>query len=87
MSQILASISLLSLNRQFNSTELNKVLSEYSSLISARLGVNVQKNCTQQCPGLILLAIEGDKELTVKLTEDLKKIPELVVSLNILQEV
>ncbi len=82
---ILASLSILSKNRQVNALKINQILSDYSFLISARLGVNVQKKCTQNCRAIILLSLEG-KELEIKkLLIELKKIKHLFIKLNVLE--
>jgi metal-responsive CopG/Arc/MetJ family transcriptional regulator len=86
MNNILGSISILSSNRHKNSLMLNQVLSDYSQVISARLGVNVQKKCTKNCLGLILLAVDGDDLKIKNLVKDLKKIKDLRLSLNILKK-
>lgn len=83
---IIASISIISKNRQKNSAEINKVLTDFSYLISARLGVNVQKKCTKNCKAIILLALEGKKTEIKKLVLNLRKIKEISLKLNILDE-
>jgi metal-responsive CopG/Arc/MetJ family transcriptional regulator len=83
---ILASISILSKNRQQNSIKINQILTDYSSLISARLGVNVQKKCTKNCRAIILLSLEGKKFEIKKLVSDLKKIKQLSLKLSILEK-
>ncbi len=82
---ILASLSILTKNRQENSIKINQILTDYSFLISARLGVNVQKKCTSKCRAIILLALEGKKLEINKLKSELKKIKGLKLELNILE--
>lgn len=84
---IIASISIISKNRQENSKEINEVLTNYSYLISARLGVNVQKKCTKNCKAVILLALEGKEHDIKKLIVSLRKIKDLSLKLNILEKI
>ena len=58
----LASISILTTNRQIVSSQLNDFLTKNGHLIMSRLGVNVSKGCTENCPGLIVLVLKADKE-------------------------
>lgn len=83
---ILASLSILNKNRSENSLKINQILSDYSFLISARLGVNVQKKCTKNCKAIILLSLEGKEKEIKNLVSELKKIKQLFVKLNKLDE-
>ena len=65
----LGTITILIKNRQMNAPELNRLLGEQGRLIMARLGVNVQRSCVENCTGLITVAVEG----TAKEIGDLAK--------------
>lgn len=82
----LASITILTTNRQQNSTEINRILTENSHLIISRMGVNVQKACTDHCPGMILLALKGEESKMLELLNNLNKIEETRVQINIFEE-
>jgi hypothetical protein len=43
----------------------------------SRLGVNVQRQCTSSCPGLIILAVEADEGVITELCEKLNQIGEI----------
>jgi hypothetical protein len=66
----LATITILSDDRHSNSMAMQKVMTEESRLIRARLGINLSPMCSSQCPGLITLIVEGTlaeiKMLTAK---------------------
>ncbi len=86
MTRVLATISILTTDRQSSSTDLNKILTEYGHLIMSRLGVNVQRNCFEHCMGLIILAVEGDGPKVSELEQNLKKIPYLNIKMSIMKE-
>lgn len=86
MSRVLATISILASDRQAVSSELNKVLTDAGHLIMSRLGVNVQRNCTEHCLGLIILAVEGDGPKIADLEQKLKAIPHLTIKLAVMKE-
>jgi metal-responsive CopG/Arc/MetJ family transcriptional regulator len=70
MTKHLATITILSDDRHNNSSAMQKVMTEESRLIRARLGINLSPMCSVQCPGLITLVVEGTlaeiKTLTAK---------------------
>ncbi len=86
MSRVIATISILTTDRQAVSSELNKILTEAGHLIMSRLGVNVQRNCFEHCLGLIILAVEGDGPKIAELEQRLKSLPHLSVKLNVMKE-
>ena len=55
----LATITILVENRQANSQELQEILTKNGHLIMARMGINVEKSCVDNCTGLIVLVAEG----------------------------
>ncbi len=69
----LATITILVKDRQTHSADVNKMLSEFGHHVIARLGVNVQRTCVENCTGMITVAVEATnkeiKELTKKLDE------------------
>lgn len=82
----LASITILTTNRQKVSSGINGVLTENGHLVMARMGVNVQKTCTEHCPGMILLAIKGNKEEIEVLFNKLNAIPETSVKMSFFED-
>ena len=84
--QQLVSISILSTNRQETSARLNQVLTDNGHLIMSRLGVNVQKNCTEHCPGMIVLVLKGEIEKIKKFIEELEAISDLEVKCCFFEE-
>ena len=83
----LASISILTTNRQKASSQINTVLTDNGSLIMSRMGVNVQKSCTEHCPGMILLALKGEESKINELFNELGKIPETIVKISFFEEI
>ena len=84
--QQLVSISILSTNRQETSVRLNQVLTDNGHLIMSRLGVNVQKNCTEHCPGMIVLVLKDESEKIKQFIKELEAISELEVKCCFFEE-
>jgi ACT domain-containing protein len=80
--QKLASITILSTNRQGNASRLSEVLSKYGQSIMSRMGVNVEMSCTDHCTGLILLALKGKEEDFESLLKDLNEIEDLKAKIS-----
>lgn len=74
-----ASVTILTTNRQKVSTELNDFLTKNGHLIMARLGVNISKNCVEHCPGMIILALKAEKNKIDVFLGGLEKIEELEI--------
>lgn len=70
MKKHLATITILSDDRHNNALAIQKIMTEESRLIHARLGVNLVPACSAQCMGIITLIAEGSlveiKSLTAK---------------------
>lgn len=77
MEKKLASITIFTSNRQGNSKELNQLLTDYGHHIMSRLGVNVQRQCTSSCPGLIVLALETEENIIIELCKKLNQIADI----------
>lgn len=75
----LASISILTTNRQRVSSQLNNFLTKNGHLIMSRLGVNISKNCTENCPGLIVLILKAKKEKIDSFMMELGRIENLEI--------
>lgn len=75
----LASITILTNDRQSVSESLNRLLTSKGHLIMARMGVNVQKSCTEHCPGLIVLVIKDKKVKIDQFIDELNSINGLEV--------
>ncbi len=75
----LASVTILTTNRQKVSNELNDFLTKNGHLIMARLGVNITKACTENCPGMIVIALKARKEDIAIFITGLEKIEELEI--------
>jgi metal-responsive CopG/Arc/MetJ family transcriptional regulator len=84
--EILATITILLTDRQSNHSSMNQLLSENGHLIMARLGVNVQKKCLEHCTGLIVVAVEGEREKIQALTDSLNRIEGLKAELVVMAE-
>lgn len=82
----LASITILTTNRQQNSSEINRLLTENGHLIISRMGVNVQKACTENCPGMILLALKGEESKILNMLESLNRMDETKAEIHLFQE-
>ncbi len=59
MKKQLASITILVENRQTHAQDVQRILTENGHLILARLGVNPQRACIENCTGIIAIIVEG----------------------------
>ncbi len=59
--QYLGVIAILLKAREKSSFEINKILTEASNIIVARMGVNIEPRCSTECLGLICVSVKGDK--------------------------
>lgn len=84
--EIIASITILNNNRQRNSPDLNKLLSKNGGLIMSRMGVNVQKTCTDNCSGLIVLVIKSKLEKASTLFKEIKKIDNIKAEMSVFED-
>jgi len=82
----LATITILVKDRQTNSENVNKMLTENGHLIISRLGVNVQRSCVENCTGLIAVAIEGTAKEINDLTKSLDELYGIVAKANVMTE-
>ncbi|MFH1522541.1 MAG: hypothetical protein ABIE43_01825 [Patescibacteria group bacterium] len=82
----LATITILVKDRQKNVKAMNKILTDNGHLIMARLGVNPQKSCVENCTGLITVAVEGTKIEIRGLTKKLDKLYGIVAKVNIMTD-
>lgn len=70
----LATISVIVNGREKLANTVQKVLTEYSHIVAARMGVNIQPKCIKDCTGVIVLISKGEAKEIKKLTEKLNKI-------------
>ena len=82
----LATITILIKDRQTNSKSVNEMLTENGHLIMARLGVNTQRSCVENCTGIIAIAIEGTAKEINDLTKKLDELYGIVAKANIMTE-
>lgn len=82
----LATISILLLDRQSQAIDLQQILTESGHMIMARLGVNVQPKCVENCTGMIVLAIDGSLTEIKALAKKIDKIYGVVAKLSILSK-
>ena len=71
MKKHLATITILSDDRHNNAINIQKILTDNSRIVRARLGINLAPMCSALCPGLIVLAIEGTEAEVKALTKKL----------------
>ena len=82
----LATITILVKDRQTNSENVNKLLTENGHLIMARLGVNAQRSCVENCTGLIIVAVEDTAKEINDLTKKLDGLYGIVAKTSIMTE-
>ena len=82
----LATITILVKDRQTHAKDVQKILTDNGHLIMARLGVNVQRSCIENCTGLITVAVEGTADEINDLTKKLDRLYGIVAKTNIMTE-
>lgn len=82
----LATITILVKDRQSHSKDVQQILSDYGHIIIARLGVNIQRACVDNCTGLIVVAVEATKKEINDLTKKLNKLYGIAAKSNIMTE-
>jgi hypothetical protein len=82
----LVSVTILTRDRQKVSKKLNDFLTSKGHLIMSRLGVNVQKNCLDHCPGMIVLILKTDDDNIDLFIKGLEEIGDLEFKYNIFEE-
>ncbi|HBB37419.1 MAG: hypothetical protein UX02_C0001G0319 [Candidatus Moranbacteria bacterium GW2011_GWC1_45_18] len=70
----LATITIFVSDRKGLSASVNRILTNNGRLIMARLGVNVQRHCVQNCLALIVVAAEGTAKEIDALAKELNKL-------------
>jgi hypothetical protein len=74
MKKHLATITILSDDRHNNAAKMQKIMTEKSRLIRARLGINLAPMCSALCPGMIVLVAEGTEAEIKSLTKELNSL-------------
>lgn len=74
----LATITILVKDRQTHASEVNQILTDNGHLIMARLGVNVQRRCSENCTAMITVAVEAAAEEISAITKKLNKLYGIV---------
>jgi metal-responsive CopG/Arc/MetJ family transcriptional regulator len=82
----LGTISILVKNRQAHAKEVQDILTENGHLIMARLGVNVQRSCVENCTGFITVAVEGTSAEIKGLADKIDSLYGIVSKYNILTD-
>jgi len=80
----LGTISILIKDRHNQSAGLNELLTKEGSLIRARLGVNVEPECSAGCPAVISLVVEGEEAEINGLAEKLNALSGVRAQANLL---
>lgn len=82
----LAAITILVKDRQSHAKDVQQILTDHGHIIMARLGVNLQRACVENCTGLIVIAVEGTKKEINDLTKKLNKLYGIVAKANIMTD-
>jgi hypothetical protein len=70
----LATITILVKDRQMHAPEVNRILTENGHLILARLGVNVQRHCIENCTAMISVTLEASVKDINRITKELDQL-------------
>ena len=80
----LATITILVKDRQKHSADVNRILTENGHLIMARLGVNVQRHCVENCTAMIMVAVEATAKDMAKITKQLNGLYGIVAKASVM---
>ena len=80
----LATISILLKDRQSQAADLQQILTDGGHLIMARMGVNVQPKCVENCTGMIILAVDGSLREIKALVKKIDQIYGIVAEYSVL---
>ena len=82
----LGTITILVKDRQMHAKDVNQMLTEHGHNIMARLGVNVQRSCVENCTGLIVIAVEGTAKEINDLTKEIDELYGIVAKASIVTD-
>ncbi len=82
----LATITILVKDRQNSAEKINQILTENGHLILARLGVNVQRHCIENCTAIITVAMEATNKEIREITEKIDCLYGIVAKASIMTE-
>jgi hypothetical protein len=82
----LGTINILIKDRQMHAKDVQKILTKNGHLIRARLGLNIEPRCIENCTGLISVIIEGTAKEIEDITKQLDKLYGIVAKYNILTD-
>jgi len=82
----LATITILVKDRQMHAKDVQQILTDHGHIVMARLGVNVQRSCVENCTGLITVAVEGTADEINDLTKKLDELYGIVAKTNIMTD-
>lgn len=80
----LATISILLKDRQSQAADLQQILTDSGHMIMARMGVNVQPKCVENCTGMIILAVDGSMREIKALVKKIDQIYGIVAEYSVL---
>ena len=82
----LATISILIKDRQTYAKEVQQILTDNGHIVMARLGVNAQRSCVENCTGLVAVVLEGTTKEINDLAKKLDKLYGIVAKISIMTE-
>jgi putative iron-only hydrogenase system regulator len=82
----LATITILVKDRKSHAVEVNQILTDNGHLILARLGVNVQRHCIENCTAMITIAIEATAQEINNITKKLDEFYGIVAKASTLTD-
>lgn len=82
----MATITILVKDRKNHAPEVNQLLTENGHLVLSRLGLNVQKNCIENCTAIIAVIVEAGSEEIEQLMKQLNGMEGIVAKDNIMTE-
>ncbi|HNZ83956.1 MAG TPA: hypothetical protein PLA41_02140 [Candidatus Pacearchaeota archaeon] len=86
MEQIIGTISIWIKGREKSSYEINKILTENSSIILSRMGYNIQPQCISDCFAVITLVVRGKKDELERLNNLIRAVDKVDSKLLMLSE-
>jgi putative iron-only hydrogenase system regulator len=82
----LATITILIKDRHSQAPDINQILTDHGHIVLARLGVNLQPKCIENCMAMITLATQGTAKEISSLTKELDEIYGIVAKASVMTE-
>lgn len=82
----LGTVTIIVKDRHSQAPDINQILTNHGHIILARLGVNVQHGCIENCTAMITVAVEGSLKEIKQLARELDQIYGIIAKPTIMTD-